>query len=175
MALLSSRFLVPSGSNVRVDRQVPALPPLRRVFLLLIGLLLPLVLIAQPVWAGPVNWQEVPATADGRQWWDSGSLRFSRDGYLTVLSRYQPAAPAAAAAAGEPDGTLKPESAARPPASTLYVMDIDCGELLYRDRSVNGLHQFSPQWQAALADDLIGEVIAEACAAASTSGQTPEA
>jgi len=25
--------------------------------------------------AGPVNWQELPATADGRQWWDAGSLR----------------------------------------------------------------------------------------------------
>jgi hypothetical protein len=149
-----------------------ALRQLRRFLLLLIGLLLPLVLVAQPVWAGPVDWQEVPATADGRQWWDAGSLRFSRDGYLTLLSRYQPAPVTTVADAGS---TLTPEPAARPPASTLYVMDIDCDESLYRDRSVNGLHQFSPQWQAALADDLIGEVIAEACAAASRPGQTAAA
>ena len=149
-----------------------ALRQLRRFLLLLIGLLLPLVLVAQPVWAGPVDWQEVPATADGRQWWDAGSLRFSRDGYLTLLSRYQPAPVTTVADAGS---TLTTEPAARPPASTLYVMDIDCDESLYRDRSVNGLHQFSPQWQAALADDLIGEVIAEACAAASRPGQTAAA
>lgn len=140
--------------------------PLPRGLALLVGLLMPLLLVAQPVWAGPVDWQEVPATADGRQWWDAGSLRFSRDGYLTVLSRYQPAPPAPVGVADPGSAAQEPVTAPRPPASTLYVMDIDCDESLYRDRSVNGLHQFSPQWQAALADDLIGEVIAEACAAA---------
>ena len=138
---------------------------LRRLLPLLAAVLLPLVLACPMAWAAPVDWHEVTATADGRQWWDAGSLRFSREGYLTVLSRFQPATPAAATPADAPEspGGTRAE---RPAASTLYVMEIDCDESLYRDRSVNGFHQFSPQWQPVMADDLIGEVIAQACAAA---------
>ena len=44
--------------------------------------------------AGPVDWQEVEAGPEGRQWWDAGSIRFDRDGRLSVLSRFQPAAAA---------------------------------------------------------------------------------
>jgi len=137
----------------------------RRLLPLLAAVLLPLVLSCPMAWAAPVDWHEVTATADGRQWWDAGSLRFSREGYLTVLSRYQPATPAAATPSDDP-GSSGGERAERPAASTLYVMEIDCDESLYRDRSVNGFHQFSPQWQPVMADDLIGEVIAQACAAA---------
>ena len=43
--------------------------------------------------AGPVNWQDVPTTAEGRQWWDSGSLRATKTGHLSVLSRFQPPNP----------------------------------------------------------------------------------
>ena len=56
----------------------------------------------QPAWAGPVQWQEVPASEAGRQWWDRGSLRLSREGTLTVLSRFQPAGDPAAAEPGAP-------------------------------------------------------------------------
>ena len=42
-----------------------------------------------PAWAGPVEWHEVAATSEGRQWWDSGSLRTNKSGNLTLLSRYQ--------------------------------------------------------------------------------------
>ena len=45
--------------------------------------------------AGPVNWLEVPSTAEGRQWWDSGSLRATKTGNLSVLSRFQAASPGA--------------------------------------------------------------------------------
>ena len=56
----------------------------RRLWSLL--LLLALLLAPAAVWAGPVSWVEVPPTAEGRQWWDEGSLRINRAGNLTVLS-----------------------------------------------------------------------------------------
>jgi hypothetical protein len=102
-------------------------------------------------WAGPVNWQEVEATAEGRQWWDSGSLRFDREGRLSVLSRFQPAA------AAEVD---------RPPVGQLYVMQVDCDEELYRDTAVNGLPRWGATWQAAAGDNLTIRVLHAACAAA---------
>jgi len=59
----------------------------------LLPLLLALALLAPArAWAGPVSWVEVPPTAEGRQWWDEGSLRRNRAGNLTVLSRFQAAA-----------------------------------------------------------------------------------
>jgi hypothetical protein len=61
---------------------------------LLLGLLL---LFPSRVWAGPVSWKEVAPTAEGRQWWDEGSLRRNRSGHLTVLSRFQAALEQAAA------------------------------------------------------------------------------
>lgn len=165
---------------------------------LLSALLIPLLGFCQPLFAAPVQWKEVTATADGRQWWDEGSLRINREGYLTVLSRFQPVAPAldpaseapavavaqagvAVAQAGVASATQAPAQAGstdastaaagdqrrvRQPPSTLYVMEIDCDQALYRDRSINGFHQFSPEWQPVMADDLIGEVITQACAAA---------
>lgn len=152
-----------------------------RLLSVLVCLLIPLLAVSQPLWAAPVQWKEVTATADGRQWWDEGSLRFNREGYLTVLSRFQPAAPVVNAtvrpSSGGPDSARQDPAAAgpeagqrsdRPAPSTLYVMEIDCDQALYRDRSINGFHQFSPQWQPVVADDLIGEVISQACAAAAT-------
>lgn len=71
---------------------------LRQALALVLALvvMLPLAgLQPQPAWAGPVEWQEVPSTEAGRQWWDRGSLRLSKEGTLTVLSRFQ--------AATEPD------------------------------------------------------------------------
>jgi hypothetical protein len=107
-----------------------------------------------PAWAGPVEWHEVPATAEGRQWWDSGSLRIDREGRLSVLSRFQPAPPPSE---GEDSG--------RPPAGSLYVMQLDCDEALFRDVSVNGLPRFRAPWQPVAEDELTAAVIREACAA----------
>ncbi|MEY3736205.1 MAG: hypothetical protein RLZZ624_1264 [Cyanobacteriota bacterium] len=147
----------------------------RRVILQLLALLsalmIPLLGLSQPLAAAPVQWKEVTATEDGRQWWDEGSLRINREGYLTVLSRFQPAAPSPdpapeAGSAVPSAGAPAEQGRVRQPPSTLYVMEIDCDQALYRDRSINGFHQFSPEWQPVMADDLIGEVITQACAAA---------
>ncbi len=126
--------------------------------------LLPALLLPAPGWsggaalAGPVSWKEVPATAEGRQWWDEGSLRLSRDGWLSVLSRFQPAPPPETDDSGNPNRTK-----ARP--GQLYVMDLDCGQRLYRDTSVNGLPRFGADWQPTGGDALISAVLEEACAA----------
>ncbi len=105
--------------------------------------------------AAPVDWHEVPATAQGRQWWDAGSLRLDREGRLSVLSRFQPA----------PPETPPGEEAPRPPAASLYVMQLDCDQLLFRDVSVNGLPRFRAEWQAVADDELGAAVIREACQA----------
>ncbi len=121
-------------------------------------LLLVLVLMLAPpsALAGPVDWQEVPATAEGRQWWDAGSLRFDRQGRLSVLSRFQPPAPAAE----------EGEAPERPTIGTLYVMQLDCDQALYRDTSVNGLPRWQAEWRPVAGDGLMTSVLNEACAAA---------
>lgn len=119
----------------------------------LTALLLALALVtgaAGPALAGPVDWHEVASTSEGRQWWDGGSLRRSRGGNVSVLTRFQPAA-----------SEDKPR-----PVSDLYVMEIDCGQELFRDTSINGLPQFGAEWQPASGDSLITSVIGEVCAAA---------
>jgi hypothetical protein len=123
-----------------------------------------LMLGTPPVWAGPVDWQEVEATAEGRQWWDTGSLRLHRNGALSVLSRFQPAPPA------NPDGGDPDASGVTPgrkPNGILYVMELDCGQALYRDTSINGLPQLRPEWQPTAGDNLTAEVLQAACTAGS--------
>jgi len=118
---------------------------MNRLVLVLAGLLLVLSLPLAAAWAGPVDWHEVQPTADGRQWWDDGSLRVNRNGMLSVLSRFQPA---------DSD------------QGELYVMEIDCGQRLYRDTAVNGLPRWGAQWQPVSGDGLIASVIDESCLAA---------
>jgi hypothetical protein len=100
--------------------------------------------------AASVDWREVPPTEAGRQWWDAGSLRITRGGNLSVLSRFQ--------------RTVADDE--RAPLSDLYVMEIDCGQTLYRDTSVNGLPRFGAEWQPAEGDPLLMAVIRESCEAA---------
>ncbi len=129
-----------------------------RVLSLLLGLALLWLQPSPAAWAGPVDWHEVPASADGRQWWDAGSLRMNRNGNLTVLSRFQPAPP-------EDQPANADGSEPRPPASDLYVMEIDCAQSLYRDTSINGIPQWGSTWQAPAKDDLIGDTIQASCEA----------
>jgi hypothetical protein len=130
---------------------------LRRLIQCVWGLLAALVLLVTgplPVLAGPVDWEEVPATAEGRQWWDRGSLRLDRQQRLTVLSRYLPPA-------GDGD---------RPPSGSLYVMELDCGQALYRDLQRNGLPRLQASWEAAASDALVGSVLEASCAEARRQG-----
>ena len=110
-----------------------------------------IVVLAQPVVAGPVDWREVPSTSEGQQWWDAGSVRRTKEGNLSVLSRY----------------SLKTDDDS-PALGTLVVMEIDCDLSLYRDTQKNGLPRFRADWEAPAKDDLITEVINDVC----TSGLT---
>jgi hypothetical protein len=174
---------------------------LRRAWGLGFGLMLPLVLALavmlsfaglqpQPAWAGPVEWQEVPATEAGRQWWDRGSLRLSKQGTLTVLSRFQPAAEPGPTALAQGPATLPKPTAtspgqapapqapdqgagaapARPPRqpnSQLYVSEIDCDQGLMRDTSINGIPQWRANWQPVAGDGLMEAVVQAVCEAGS--------
>ena len=105
-----------------------------------------IMLLAQPVFAGPVDWREVPSTSEGQQWWDAGSVRRTREGNVSVLSRY----------------SLKTDDQS-PALGTLVVMEIDCDQSLYRDTQKNGLPRLRADWEAPAKDDLITEVINAVC------------
>jgi hypothetical protein len=107
-----------------------------------------------PVFAGPVDWQEVDPTSDGRQWWDKGSLRLNRKGELTVLSRF----------------SATPDESGKTATGSLYVMALDCDEKLYKDLQVNGLPKPRADWQLVGSEDLIAEVLEQSCAEASSQG-----
>ena len=125
----------------------------KRVEQCLISALLALliVVLAQPVVAGPVDWREVPSTSEGQQWWDAGSVRRTKEGNVSVLSRY----------------SLKTEDES-PALGTLVVMEIDCDQSLYRDTQKNGLPRFRADWEAPAKDDLISEVINAVCSSERT-------
>jgi hypothetical protein len=171
------------------------------------GLLMPW----QPAWAGPVEWHEVAATSEGRQWWDSGSLRTNKSGNLTLLSRYQSTPPSTVQPttqsiaqstaqptnqstaqpisqsihqSKEPGESIERSNSDQNPANKqlnktqdqtinqsarartdLYVMEIDCGQHIYRDTSINGIPQFNATWLPSGGDQLIDAVLSEACSA----------
>lgn len=125
----------------------------RLVAAALLALLL-LLLPSPSLQAAPVEWVEVPATSEGQQWWDRGSLRLNRRGELTVLSRFTPAA--------EADSEQRP--------GQLYVMAIDCGAKLYRDLQVNGLPRLGGDWEIAADDALISTVMQQVCSEAHERG-----
>ena len=133
---------------------------MKRLLAAAIALLLTMALVVctpTAAQAAPVNWIEVSPTDAGRQWWDEGSLRISSSGTLNVLSRFEPAAAGSSAEGGASKQRM---------LGTLYVMEIDCGQALYRDTSVNGLPQWGAQWQPVAGDGLIADVLQGSCAAA---------
>ena len=98
----------------------------------------------------------------------SGSLRHTRQGYLSVLSRSQPLlASQQATPAPSADAASAASQAAQqaPPSGKLFVMELDCAAGLYRDVSVNGLPRFNPPWQTTSDDPLAEAVVTQACAA----------
>ena len=127
---------------------------LSRILGRLVAILLLLVVFSSAgsaAFAGPVDWHEVASSDDGRQWLDGGSLRRSREGNVSVLTRFQ-----------APTTEEKPR-----PSNDLYVMELDCDQALFRDTSINGLPQFGAQWQPTAGDNLITRVVTEVCAVAS--------
>jgi hypothetical protein len=110
------------------------------------AVVLAVILCASPVFAGQVEWREVPSSGEGQQWWDAGSLRLKKDGTVSVLSRY----------------SLRQEDD-RPALGTLVVMEIDCSQQLYRDKQKNGLPQFRAEWQPSGSDPLIDGVLSGVC------------
>ena len=110
------------------------------------ALVVALILCASPVFAGQVEWREVPSSGEGQQWWDAGSLRLKKDGTVSVLSRY----------------SLRQEDD-RPALGTLVVMEIDCSQQLYRDKQKNGLPQFRAEWEPSGSDPLIDGVLSGVC------------
>jgi hypothetical protein len=46
-------------------------------------------------------------------------------------------------------------------------MEVDCGQSLFRDTSINGIPQWGSHWQPVGADGLIEETLAAVCAAGS--------
>ncbi|MFM7087149.1 MAG: hypothetical protein ACKOXO_09205 [Cyanobium sp.] len=167
---------VPPASGHRSGPPRRAWPLKRWLPLLLLALLL---LTPARSWAGPVSWVEVPPTAEGRQWWDAGSLRLNRAGRLTVLSRFSPTPDSTVSDGSVADSRTDGDRAraAMAPSATgerpgpeagigrLYVMELDCEQELYRDISVNGLPRFNAPWQPTGRDDLTAEVLHQACAA----------
>jgi len=132
---------------------------------LLAGLVVWLGCLPSVALAGPVNWQEVPTSPEGRQWWDSGSLRATKTGNLSVLSRFQPPNP------GEPESGNTGDTRPKPKRmADLYVMEIDCDQQLFRDTSINGIPQFKAEWLPASGDNLISAVIGDSCTAARDRG-----
>jgi hypothetical protein len=131
-----------------LPRTVPSMQLGARLVLTLVLLIGWLSLAPATLLAAPVSWVEVTPTELGRQWWDEGSLRRNRAGYLTVLSRFQP-----------------PETENGPSIGSLYVMELDCGQGLYRDVSVNGLPRWGAAWQLSEGDALSEQVLRQACAA----------
>ena len=142
---------------------------LRQALALVLALvvMLPLAgLQPQPAWAGPVEWQEVPSTEAGRQWWDRGSLRLSKEGTLTVLSRFQAATePDSIGPALNQDTAATPERRPRQPSSELYVSEIDCDQELMRDTSINGIPQWRASWEPVAGDGLMEAVVQAVCEA----------
>ncbi|QNJ05925.1 hypothetical protein SynMEDNS5_01199 [Synechococcus sp. MEDNS5] len=125
-------------------RLTPRFKSAQWISVLVVPLLL--VLLGGPALAGPVDWREVPSSLEGQQWWDAGSVRRTRDGNVSVLSRY----------------SLRTEDES-PALGTLVVMEIDCDQRLYRDTQKNGLPRFKASWEAPADDDLISEVINAVC------------
>lgn len=159
------------------------LAPILGCIIVCAGLLTPCL----PAWAGPVEWHEVAATNEGRQWWDSGSLRINKSGNLTLLSRYQSTpqlAPQSTVQSTESVALIEPSNESQIQSTKqrdkrqdqatkqsnrtrtdLYVMEIDCSQRIYRDTSINGIPQFNATWLPSGGDQLIDAVLSEACSA----------
>ena len=97
--------------------------------------------------AGAVNWDEVEATKEGRQWVDLGSIRTNKSGNIEVLTRFRPS----------------PNSKGKTPSANLFLMQINCKESIFRDTYVNGLPKINREWKSSKGDRMIENVLHKIC------------
>ncbi len=97
--------------------------------------------------AGPVNWEEVNQTSEGRQWVDLGSIRMNKKGDFEALTRFR----------------STPRSEGATEETNLYLMQINCKEALFRDTYVNGLPRINAKWKSPNGDQLILNVLDKVC------------
>mgnify|MGYP001278777721 CR=1 FL=1 len=93
------------------------------------------------------EWQEVPSSQSGRQWWDKESLKINNDGTFRILSKYE--------------ANLKGSN-----NIYNYTMDIDCFEKSYKDISINKVETNQNKMLKANGDILIEGVINQVCSIA---------
>ena len=103
--------------------------------------------IHNPVFSKESRWQEVPSTYYGREWWDKQNVNQHQYGEIKVRTKFKP----------------KKKNKSLYVEETLYVMQIDCKENLYRDTSVNGFPRLNSNSASPNADALINIVMNEVC------------
>tara|TARA_Y100001968_G_scaffold94151_1_gene84590 strand:+ start:9652 stop:10053 length:402 start_codon:yes stop_codon:yes gene_type:complete len=94
--------------------------------------------------AKELDWEEVPSSQYGRQWWEKSTLKHNNDDSYRVFTRYQPI------------------SIARN-KDILFIMDIDCSNNQYKDISINGKYNKNSNWLRSDGDKLIDGVIDQVC------------
>ena len=93
------------------------------------------------------QWIEEPTTEEGQQWWDLDSLNNTTDGSIELLTRFSP----------------NPNKNKESIITTVYMMEIDCSNRLFRDTQINGFQQFNKKWNSTDNDELINGVINQSC------------
>ncbi|ABX08909.1 hypothetical protein [Prochlorococcus marinus] len=93
------------------------------------------------------DWVEVESAKNGRQWWDSLSIKEDHQGYISVNTKYLPA---------EDDNNNKLRE-------IYYTMSIDCSRKRYKDIVIDGIRQEKTYWKESIYDRLTQSIIEESC------------
>ncbi len=104
-------------------------------------------MIKKPLKVEANQWIESPTTEEGQQWWDLDSLNNTTDGNIELLTRFSP----------------NPNKNKESIITTVYLMEIDCSNRLFRDTQINGVQQFNKKWNSTDNDELINGVIDQSC------------
>ena len=104
-------------------------------------------MITEPLKVEANQWIEAPTTEEGQQWWDLDSLNNTTDGNIELLTRFSP----------------NPNKNKESIITTVYLMEIDCSNRLFRDTQINGVQQFNKKWNMTDNDELINGVIDQSC------------
>ncbi len=94
-----------------------------------------------------LEWTEIPKSEYGRQWVNKTSLNVLSNGNREILTKFSPA-------------NTKDNNQ---PLTIIYLMEIDCNNILFKDNEVNGSSNNEAKWISSNGDVLIKEVIDETC------------